>query len=553
MADEGLDEMARIVPDGWRQLEVTGAAAREIETLGQLEQALPDEFTVYHAVHWSTVEQGHSVYGGISFVVVNRAGAVLLVEQMSGLLDETADGLVKRHPGRRFSVPARVARTLQVFERKLAASCRPATVALEYLFYCPDYGVRQPGTAGIAAERIVDAGARERLAATIETLLGRGEAAEVAARVHRMLRDEIQLEADVSALLGHARTLVNRVSGGLAHWARQIDMSPFRLRVSGTAGSGKTQLALAEFRAAVEAGRRALYVCFNRPLADHFQRIAPPGGEVCTFHMLCDRLLRARGETPDFARADAFEALVERAASLPPGEHWRFDSVIVDEGQDFTPRWRDLVLRHARPEARLLWLEDPLQNLYGREPVPLPGWVGMRARANYRSPRSIVQMLSPLLPPELQIEARSPLEGEGVDVLCYESDEELEMRVREAMRTCFSAGYRREDTALITFRGREHSKLLGRDSLGRVTLRSFSGRYDLFGAPEYSAGELLAESVYRFKGQSAAAVILAEVDFERLDELSVRKLFVGATRAMMKLVLVVSERARAELAARGVL
>ena len=54
---------------------------------------------------------------------------------------------------------------------------------------------------------------------------------------------------------------------------------------------------------------------------------------------------------------------------------------------------------------------------------------------------------------------------------------------------------------------------------------------------------MLIESVYRFKGQSAPAVILAEVDFDALDERTLRKLFVGATRAMMKLVLVVSERA----------
>ena len=58
---------------------------------------------------------------------------------------------------------------------------------------------------------------------------------------------------------------------------------------------------------------------------------------------------------------------------------------------------------------------------------------------------------------------------------------------------------------------------------------------------------MLIESVYRFKGQSAPAVILAEIDFETLDERTLRKLFVGATRAMMKLVLVASERAAAQL------
>jgi hypothetical protein len=37
--------------------------------------------------------------------------------------------------------------------------------------------------------------------------------------------------------------------------------------------------------------------------------------------------------------------------------------------------------------------------------------------------------------------------------------------------------------------------------------------------------------------------VFAEIDFETLDDKALRKLFVGATRAMMKLVLVTSERA----------
>jgi hypothetical protein len=37
--------MARIVPDDWKNLEATGAAARELETLALLEK-LPDDYTV---------------------------------------------------------------------------------------------------------------------------------------------------------------------------------------------------------------------------------------------------------------------------------------------------------------------------------------------------------------------------------------------------------------------------------------------------------------------------------------------------------------------------
>ena len=48
--------------------------------------------------------------------------------------------------------------------------------------------------------------------------------------------DELELAPDPSTLVGQARRLVTRLSGGLATWARRPEFEPFRLRVIGTAG-----------------------------------------------------------------------------------------------------------------------------------------------------------------------------------------------------------------------------------------------------------------------------------------------------------------------------
>ncbi|MCQ9377191.1 ATP-dependent helicase [Methyloversatilis sp. XJ19-49] len=552
--------MAKVVPDGWREMDGgndagdairPGAAAeRERATLALLERALPAAYTVYHGVHWTRLDQGFSIYGDIDFVIVNAAGNLLAIEQRSGYLEEGQHGLLTRHRGRDRNVAVGIARSRHALHTRLASRLGGADAtlpSLEYLLYCPDHFVRQAHTAGIEPERIVDAALRDTLAARIQSILPPGEHGARAAEVHRFLRDEIKLEADVSARMGIARERVTRVAGGLSQWARALDFTPYRLRVVGTAGSGKTQLALAEYRAAVEAGLRPLYVCFNRPLADHLARIAPEGGLACTFHHLCERVLAEHGERPDYARPDAFDALIARAGELDVPDALRFDTVIVDEGQDFSTDWATRLWRHAADEARLIWLEDPMQNLYGRTPIDLPGWVTLRARSNFRSPRPVVHMLQTLLqdvlPEAAQIEAASPFDADDVERLVYDAEHPLTQRVKEAIRLCFAAGFRTEDVAIVSWRGREQSELLRHDRLGANALRSFTGQYDLLGQPEYSEGDVLIESVYRFKGQSAPAVILAEVDFDALDERTLRKLFVGATRAMMKLVLVVSERA----------
>jgi len=455
--------MASIVPDGWREYAVTGAAAREIETLAALADALPDAYTVYHAVHWTRLEQGYSVYGEIDFVIVNQVGALLLIEQKSGFLEEGADGLVKRYAEKTKSVPLQMARSIAAMQNKLRARPGCRDVHLDYLLYCPDYQIKQMQTAGISPERIVDARRRDKLAAILGQVLPPGDPAlanpDSVRQVHRFLRDIVQLETDVSALIGRARGLVTRIAGGLAHWARQLEFTPYRLRVTGTAGSGKTQLALAEYRAAVEQGKRPLYVCYNRQLADHFQLIAPPGGLVCTLHMLCDQRLRAAGEIPDFSQPDAFETLLARAAALPVEADWLFDTVIVDEGQDFIEPWRDLALRHLKPEGRAIWLEDPLQNLYARAPVELPGWVRIKATSNYRSPRSVVRMLQNLLPEEFSIEAQGALQSSELVVLTYKDAAELTQQVKEGIRQCLAEGFKKADIAVVSFSGREKSLL----------------------------------------------------------------------------------------------
>ncbi len=542
--------MASIVPDGWREFAasnaISGAAQREVETLALLAEALPDAYTVYHAVHWTRLEHGYSVYGEIDFVAVNQAGALLLIEQKSGFLEEGEDGLKKRYAEKTKSVPIQMARGVAAFQSKLYARPGCRDVHLESLLYCPDYLVRQVETAGIAPERIVDARRRDQLAAIIERILPPGDSElcppDTPRQVHRFLRDIVQLETDVSALIGRARGLVTRISGGLANWARQLEFTPYRLRVSGTAGSGKTQLALAEYRAAIDQGLRPLYLCYNRPLADHFQLIAPPGGLACTLHMLCDQRLRAAGAVPDFSRPDAFDSLLAHAAALPIESDWLFDTLIVDEGQDFTEAWRDLALRHLKPEGRALWLEDPLQNLYGRAPVALPGWVRIKANSNFRSPRSVVRMLQNLLPEEFRIEAQGALHAAELVVLTYQDGAELARQVKEGIRLCLAEGYKKADLAVVSYSGREKSLLFPYTQLGPHSLKTFTGHYDLLGQPLYSEGDVLLDSVYRFKGQAAPAIVFAEIDFDQLDERAVRKLFVGATRAMMKLVLVVSER-----------
>lgn len=96
--------------------------------------------------------------------------------------------------------------------------------------------------------------------------------------------------------------------------------------------------------------------------------------------------------------------------------------------------------------------------------------------------------------------------------------------------------------------GLKRSAILGSQRLGRYDLKRFAGSFDRRGNPVWTTRELMAESVYRLKGQSAAGVVLTEADFEEIDDQVRRKLFVAMTRAHMAMAIVLSEKAEQCLA-----
>lgn len=191
-----------------------------------------------------------------------------------------------------------------------------------------------------------------------------------------------------------------------------------------------------------------------------------------------------------------------------------------------------------------------MQNLYGRPSVCLPGWVTLHSDVNYRTPKDIVDVLNRMLPLARPMEAGSPLAGADVEIVSYADARDLVAKTVSAVTRCIGLGFKRSHIALVTYRGRERSLLAPYDRLGPYPLRAPTGQYDLLGNAVHTEGNVLIDSVLRFKGRASPCVVFTEIDFESLDDAAIRRLFVGATRATMKLTLVASERAARILEAR---
>jgi len=538
--------MARLIPSDISRLTLAGAENAELETLAILAKELPDDYAVFHSLHWSLASPRHTKFGEIDFVIVNRAGEILVIEQKNGGLEETDQGLIKSYGQRTKSVNSQIQRNLAGLRDKFSRQHGDGKgLLVDYLIYCPDYRVVNVNAAGVDMNRTVDAIAKRRLCARIQKLLGPGdtEDRERTASVLSFFNQTFAVVPDVSAYVASHERVFTQMLEGLADVVEKLDFSPFRLRVIGTAGSGKSQLTLRLCEQALAAGRRPLLLCFNRPFKDRLQPLAPAGVTVNTYYGFCAEFAKSAGLDIDFRRMGEegfWRKVQDHVVEAHITDDARYDYLIVDEGQDFKSDWVEILRLFLTEDATIVWLEDPLQTLRDTQPVELPDFVTYHETANYRSPERIATFIKCTL--DVDFQQRNTLPGFGVVVHTYEQPSAQVQLVADRVKDLKKAGFRDDEIVVISCRGMASSAFANVNTVGRLPIRRFTGEYDSDGNQIYTKGTIYFDSIFRFKGQQAAAVILVDID-ETLGktDLAKRVLYCGMTRATVRLELVVNE------------
>ena len=153
--------------------------------------------------------------------------------------------------------------------------------------------------------------------------------------------------------------------------ALEIISSQPRVSVKGYAGTGKTIVGLELARRFYEEGKKVLFLCFNRPLADHYRKTVE-GPHIRNFHLFCKEELEARGgrfQAPsNQSRQEFWTEEVPDILLLMAEEDLslRWDVIIVDEGQDFKESWWIPIQEMLAAKDSKLWVFfDPNQDLYG--------------------------------------------------------------------------------------------------------------------------------------------------------------------------------------------
>jgi hypothetical protein len=157
----------------------------------------------------------------------------------------------------------------------------------------------------------------------------------------RLLRPNFDLIIGVGAKAASSEAQIVRLTEAQKTALDFAALEPRNLLI-GSAGTGKSVLAIAQAERMAGEGKRVLFVCFNRLFGDAVRdRLSKvPGGSIAAsnFHLLAVQLVAAHGMSiPVSETWEAFSAqLGDLVVRLCDGirESERFDYLVVDEAQD---------------------------------------------------------------------------------------------------------------------------------------------------------------------------------------------------------------------------
>ena len=125
----------------------------------------------------------------------------------------------------------------------------------------------------------------------------------------------------------------------------------------------------------------------------------PRNAHANTFYGFMDRFLISRGHKLPYEKIGEcgfWENVQDRVIGEAIGPEWKFDTLVVDEGQDFEPQWSKILRLFLKPNSDLLWLEDLDQSIRpdradntseSASERLAPNFIGFHTRATVRRKR----------------------------------------------------------------------------------------------------------------------------------------------------------------------
>ncbi len=531
-------------------------------------RTLNEDWLVVPAPRWNTLDsEGRVISDRIDFVLAHpRHGILALAVVEGGLAHDPARGTWFRlgADGERIAIPDPFARARNAALSLGMAFARADGLPLPgprfaHALWLPDLapspGIPDPEALPelIATADDLDAvepRLRAILAGFPETRpVDERQGRRARARLEAMLATPWEVRPLLSAALGRGQRQILRLTEEQFQVLDLLASNP-RVSVAGGAGTGKTMLALEKALRLAASGVPTLLTCFNRPLGHHLRVAARGRGpthsprrpvldpsaflSVDHFHKFAYE--RVHGWRPiaesDLQIASFWDEILPTRflEYLDAHPTDRFDALVVDEGQDFSPReWTALELLLRDPRSGVFYVfHDENQAIFREHSaVPRRGMVLCRLERNLRNARPICEDLLQDFEGRGLRPAGPP--GRPVERIPYAPGNLLPALLPVLHRLIDEEGVHPGDIAILS--PRRHGSAIPSGPLGPFPVQDGEGT-----SPE----RLVVETVQRFKGLERPVVILAEMEDARPEK--ARKIrYTAASRACLHLIKMVRQ------------
>lgn len=527
----------------------------EVRVYNRLAEVLDDSFHVFYSSPWlGTDRLGNETDGECDFLIAHPEHGILAIEVKGGReisFDPRDDQWRSTDHGgfvHKIKDPVAQARSAkyEILKRRNKSPRSPGR------FIHAAHGVILPNAAKPAGDLGADRPARifccsrqfrEGLGEWIAERLKAGQRPD---RCQPLGREGI---AALERLFAHPFTLSFRIGSAIAEADtefRVLEPSQYhildtitdiqRALVRGGAGTGKTVVAMEEALRSATAGRRTLLTCHSRPLAGHLGRRLRniDNLTVTGFHALCGRVAQhADVLIPSgISESELYESALPNALyqSMEAQPAFRWDTVIVDEGQDFRDDWWIALDACLQPEGRMRVFMDSNQRVYDgagdgvRDLCAVP----IRLSRNLRNTK-IIHEAAMVHYSGPDIIADGPDGIEVSWVTAEHQDAKIEAAHRELRRLVVNEEVAPGDIAV----------LVNGPAVGKRFLEKTSGTsIPLTDAETMALEDVVVDTVRRFKGLERPAIVLIVSG----DEMDRRELaYVAFSRAQSYLCVVSSQ------------
>lgn len=489
----------------------------------------------------------------LDVAVVTPSGMLITVEIKAGSLEANSSGRINRHYSSGNKDVTHQLNNQKGIVRSRLSGFKPRPNH-EHFLVLPE-GELIGQAIGINNSQVIDS---KRFSDIVSIIIDTDEASRQQGyfadrrKLIDFLKNQYQIKQSLVSISETLDLRSRENAAGLATWVPRISSSSPIVIVEAPAGAGKTQLAAALLQKAVDEGKRAWYINYNRNIVERMQAIscAHKVSFIGTWHELaCEKTHQEIEGHEDLSVVfnqlsnDLIEILNEGRDSI--------DYIIIDDAQDLKFEWLEALTNALSDTGTFYVLTDPEVRIYESEPLPeFSDYVKLTSNESARVPQSFLNWINKYELTRSQMTTSSPYDAPEPQLFIYTGKSELLRQTKNAIEQALKEGFTEDQIAILTYTGKNSSEVMKSTMLGKYRLKLHTG-FNQYKQSTFSDGTLYTDTIRRFKGLQAPCVILTEVDFEELSEEDKSLLYLGLTRASMNLKIVLSQRANLSLAKVG--